>query len=97
MLVVGPWLWKKANIHKERQSMNYAEGTLTEIGLKWSNKKKRRSEVRENEMLNEKIKEDRSTRKMDRGKLNKWKKPPTDAMEHLVAIPKSVSQVDLGF
>jgi hypothetical protein len=27
--------------------------------------------------------EDRSTRKMDRGQLNKWKNPPMDALEHL--------------
>jgi hypothetical protein len=53
------------------------EGTLTENGSKWSKKKKRRSEVRESESLNEKIKEDRSTKKMDRGQLNKWKNPPT--------------------
>jgi hypothetical protein len=39
------------------------EGTVTENGSKWSKKHKRRSEVRENELLNEKIKEDRSARK----------------------------------
>jgi hypothetical protein len=33
--------------------------------------------------LEEKVKEDRSTRKMDRGQLSKWKNPPTDALEHL--------------
>jgi hypothetical protein len=38
----------------------------------------------ENELLNKKIEEDRSTRNMDRGQLNKWKNPPTDALEHLV-------------
>jgi hypothetical protein len=57
---------------------------LTENGLKWSKKWKRRSEVRENEPLNEKIKEDRSPRKMDHGQLSKWKMTPTDALEHLV-------------
>jgi hypothetical protein len=57
---------------------------LTEIGSKWSKKQKRRSEVRENESLNEKIEEDRSARKMDRGQLNKQKNPPMDALEHLV-------------
>ena len=51
--------------------MNYAEGTLTKNGLKWSKKQKRRSKVRENKSLNEKIKEDRSARKMDHGKINK--------------------------
>jgi hypothetical protein len=35
--------------------MNCEEGTLTEIGSKWSKKQKRRSKVRENESLNEKI------------------------------------------
>jgi hypothetical protein len=34
--------------------------------------------------LNEKIEEERSKKKMDRGQLNKWKKSPTDALEHLV-------------
>jgi hypothetical protein len=33
--------------------------------------------------LNEKIKEDISTKKMDHGQLNKPKNPPTDALEHL--------------
>jgi hypothetical protein len=59
------------------------EGTLTEIGSKWSKKQKRRSEVRENDSLDEKIEEDRSTRKRDHGKLNKRKNPPMDALEHL--------------
>jgi hypothetical protein len=64
--------------------VNCAEDTLTENGSKWSKKKKRRSEVRENESLDEKIEENRSTRKMDRGQLNKWKNPPMDALEHLM-------------
>jgi hypothetical protein len=33
--------------------------------------------------LKENIKEDRSTKKMDHGQLSKWKKTPTDALEHL--------------
>jgi hypothetical protein len=33
--------------------------------------------------LDGEIEEDRSTRKMDRGQLNKWKNPPMDALEHL--------------
>jgi hypothetical protein len=32
--------------------------------------------------LDEEIKDDRSTRKKDRGQLNKWKNPPLDALEH---------------
>jgi hypothetical protein len=34
--------------------------------------------------LDEKIEEDRSARKIDHGKLNKRKKAPLDALEHLV-------------
>jgi hypothetical protein len=56
---------------------------LTENGSKWSKKQKRRSEVRENNSLDEKIEENRSTSKMDHGQLNKRKKPPMDALEHL--------------
>jgi hypothetical protein len=33
--------------------------------------------------LNENIEEDRSTRKMDNGQLNKIKNTPMDALEHL--------------
>jgi hypothetical protein len=43
--------------------MNYVEGTMTENGLKWLKKKKIWREVRENELLNKKIEEDRSKRK----------------------------------
>jgi hypothetical protein len=56
---------------------------LTENGSKWSKKQKRRSEVRKNKSLNEKIEEDKSTRKMDRGQLNKGKNPPMDSLENL--------------
>jgi hypothetical protein len=69
---------------EERRSTNYAEGTFIEDGSKWSKMQKRRSEVRENDSLNEKIEEDRQARKLDHGQLNKQKKPPTDALEHLV-------------
>jgi hypothetical protein len=34
--------------------------------------------------LDEEIKDDRSTRKMDHGKLSKQKNPPLDALEHHV-------------
>jgi hypothetical protein len=51
--------------------------------LKWSKKKKKRSKVREIEPLEEKIKEDISTKKMDLGQLIKRKMPPTDSLEHL--------------
>jgi len=56
---------------------------LTEIGSKWSKKKKRLSEVRERKPLNKEIEDDRSARKMDHGKLNKRKNMSTSALEHL--------------
>ena len=59
------------------------EGTQTEEGLKWLKKKKRRNEVRKRKSLKEKIKEDKASKNMDRGQLSKWKKTPTDNLEHL--------------
>jgi hypothetical protein len=56
---------------------------LTEIGSKWSKKKKRLSEVRERNPLNKEIEDDRSTRKMDHGQLKKRKKMSTSSLEHL--------------
>jgi hypothetical protein len=44
---------------------------LTEIRSKWPKKKKRRSEVQENDPLDERIEENISTRNMDHGKLSK--------------------------
>jgi hypothetical protein len=79
----SPWLWKKMNIKEKRRSTNCAESTLTENGLNWSKKQKRRSEVGESDLLNEKIKEDRSERKMDRGQLTKRKNPSTYAWSTL--------------
>jgi hypothetical protein len=38
--------------------------------------------VRKSKPLDEEIEDDRSTRKMDRGQLRKWKKPLLDALEH---------------
>jgi hypothetical protein len=64
--------------------MNCAKGRLIEIRSKWLKKKKRWSEVRESKSLDEEIEEDKSTRKMDRGKLSKWKNTPVDALENLV-------------
>jgi hypothetical protein len=34
--------------------------------------------------LDKEIEDDRSTRKMDHGQLNKWKNPLLDALEHRV-------------
>jgi hypothetical protein len=34
--------------------------------------------------LDEEIEDDKSTRKRDRRKLNKWKNPPLDSLEHRV-------------
>jgi hypothetical protein len=44
----------------------------------------KKEQSKKNESLDEKIEENRSTRKMDRGQLSKWKKPPIDALEHLM-------------
>jgi hypothetical protein len=38
--------------------------------------------VQKSKSLDEEIEDDISTRKMDRGKLRKWKNPPLDALEH---------------
>jgi hypothetical protein len=56
---------------------------LIENGSKWSKKQKRRREEGKNWPLEENTKEDKSIRKMDRGKIDKWKKLTTDALEHL--------------
>jgi hypothetical protein len=96
---------KKVKIQEERRSMNYVEGTMTDIGLKWPKKWKRRSKVMEKEFLNEKIKEDRSTRKMDHGQLNKQKKSTNrffgapHGKEGKIGwqILENTGQVDLGF
>jgi hypothetical protein len=58
--------------------------------------------------LNEKIKEDRSTRKMDRGQLSKWKKNVNECFgapqgrwekkeRQAGEALKNTGQVDLGF
>jgi hypothetical protein len=56
---------------------------LTEIGSKWSKKKKRLSEVRESKPLNKEIEDDKSARKMDHGQLSKRRKMSTSALENL--------------
>jgi hypothetical protein len=61
------------------------EGTVIENGSKWSKKHKRRSEVRENELLNENIKEDRLARKYGSWTTEKEKKKTTtSSLDHLV-------------
>jgi hypothetical protein len=47
------------------------EGIMTKIGSKWSKKKKRRREVRENKPLDENIEDNISTRMIDHGQLIK--------------------------
>jgi hypothetical protein len=64
--------------------VNYVEGTLIENGLKLSKKQKIRRKVRESYSLKEKIKENRSTKNMDHGQLNKKKNPSMNALEHLI-------------
>jgi hypothetical protein len=82
-LALGYGLRNKAKKKEEkRRSVNCAEDAWTEIGSKWPKKQKRRSEVRENEPLDEKIEETNQARKMDRGQLNKRKNPPMDTLEH---------------
>jgi hypothetical protein len=47
-----------------------------------SKEKKRRSKVKVRKSLDEEIEDDRLARKKHRGKLNKRKNPPLDALEH---------------
>jgi hypothetical protein len=68
------------------------EGRLTKISSKWLKKQKIWSKVQERKSLDEEIKEDKSTRKMDCGQLSKKKKPPMDSLEHLAG--KKERQVD---
>jgi len=70
-------------LRKEVESENCVEYKLTEIGSKWPKEQKRWSEVRETKSLDGERKEDKSTRNMDHGQLNKWKNPAIDTLEHL--------------
>jgi hypothetical protein len=75
MLALGHVSRKKEKIKEEEiQSMKCTEGTQTEEGSKWLKKHKRRSKVRESKSLKEKIKEDKETKRIDCGQVNKWKK-----------------------
>jgi len=92
-LALGFGLRKKGKRKKrKRQSTNSTEDTLTEIGSKWSKKKKRRSEERKTYPLEEKIEEDRSSRKIDRGQLSKQKKE-----RQVGEARKTWVKEDLGF
>jgi hypothetical protein len=64
--------------------MKCVEGTQTEEGSKWLKKHKRRNKVKESKLLKEKIKEDKTSKKMDRGQVSKWKKTLMGALEYLV-------------
>jgi hypothetical protein len=77
---------------------------LTEIGSKWSKKKKRRSEVRENKSLDEKIRRtdqqggwivDNSTSR----KIHQWMLWSTsrEIWKDRLAKPEKRVKVDLGF
>jgi hypothetical protein len=96
---------RKRMLRKKRRNVNCVKGRLTETRLKWLKKQKRWSKVREIKSFDEDIKEDRSTRKADRGQLNKWKNPLVYALENLAGkegktgwrSPENVGQVDLGF
>jgi hypothetical protein len=52
------------------------------LGRSEQKRRKDRAKSEERKSLNEEIEDDRSTRKKDRGQLNKWKKPSLDALEH---------------
>jgi hypothetical protein len=84
MLSLGHVLRKKEKIkEEERQSMKCTEGTQTEEGSKWLKKHKRRNKVKERKSLKENIKEDKATKKIYHGQVNKQKKTLMGALEHL--------------
>jgi hypothetical protein len=106
VLALSYGLRKKENKKENnRRSVNYAKGTLNKIGSKWLKKQKRRSKARESYLLNEKIEDDRSTRKMDRGQLNKRKNMSQSDLDHFVGkkerqvgeAQKMWVKEDLGF
>jgi hypothetical protein len=55
---------------------------MIEIELKWPKEQKIKRKVRETKPLDGDIEEERSTRNMDHGQLNKQKNPPMNALEH---------------
>jgi hypothetical protein len=57
----------------KRKNANCAEDTVIDIGSKREKEKKRKSEVKGSKSMDKEIKDDRSTRKMDHGKLSKRK------------------------
>jgi hypothetical protein len=85
--------------------VNCAEDTLTEIGSKWPKKQKRRSEVRENESLDEKIEENRSskedgswtTQQVEKSTNGCFGAPHGKEGKTGWRSPENVGQVDLGF
>jgi hypothetical protein len=84
LLALGYGLGNKVKKKEEkRRSVNCVEDAWIEIGSKWLKNKKIRSEARESYLLKEKIEDDRSTRKMDHGKLSNQKKMSTSALDHL--------------
>jgi hypothetical protein len=64
--------------------MKFVEGTQIEEGLKWLKKHKRRNEVKERNLLKQKIKEDKEGKKIDHGQVIKWKKTLMGALENLI-------------
>jgi hypothetical protein len=60
--------------------MKCTEGIQTKEGSKWLKKHKRRNEVKEKQAIE---REDKTTKKMDHGKLSKRKKTPMGSLEHL--------------
>jgi hypothetical protein len=72
----------KRRSKKKRKNANCAKDTMTVTGSKWAKEQKIWSEVRETKAWDVEVEDDRLERKMDHGKLSKWKKLPLDALEH---------------
>jgi hypothetical protein len=62
--------------------VNFAEDIVTVTRSKLEKEHKIWNEVRKCKPLDEEIEYDISARKMDQGKISKWKNPPLDALEH---------------
>jgi hypothetical protein len=82
MLALG--YGRKRILQKKRRNMNCVKERLNGIRSKWLKKEKIWSESRERNLLDDEIEENISARKMDRGQLNKQKKPLVDALENLM-------------
>jgi hypothetical protein len=73
---------RKRRLRHKRKNANCAEDTMNVTRSKQEKEQKRWSKVKGRNLLDEDIEDGRSARKTDHGKLNKWKNPLLDAMEH---------------